>query len=60
MDEDVKTEKTDAVKVIAEGEGYRASSPNTEDREELAVWSVIMMAAMAMLIAMIRNKALNR
>ena len=42
------------------GEGYRASSPNTGDREELAVWSVIMMAAMAMLIAMIRNKALNR
>lgn len=42
------------------GSGYRASSPNTGDREELAAWSVIMMAALALLIAMIRNKAVNR
>ena len=42
------------------GEGYRASSPNTGDKEELAAWSAVMLTALALLIAMMRNKALNR
>lgn len=42
------------------GEGYRASSPNTGDREELAAWSAIMLAAMALLIGMIRKRTFNR
>lgn len=38
----------------------RASSPNTGDREELAFWSVIMLAASVLLIRMMRNRRFNR
>ena len=42
------------------GEGYRAASPNTGDKEDLIMWSVVMLAAVALLAGIIRKRALNR
>lgn len=42
------------------GEGYRASSPNTGDKEDLVMWSVVMLAAVVLLAGMLRKRALNR
>lgn len=42
------------------GSGVRASSPKTGDREEIALWSAVMLAAMGLLIAMFRKRMLNR
>ena len=44
----------------ASGESYRASSPNTGDREDLIMWSAIMLAAMALPAGLIRKRALSR
>ena len=42
------------------GEGVRASSPNTGDREELVFWFSVMLAAMMLLAGMLMKRRVNQ